>query len=67
MAETLELKVNKMDEQRTKKEFEDYNEYHDRGFMKWVTAFAMDELTKGITLNHREAMKIPSNVRKRSK
>jgi hypothetical protein len=57
MAETLESKVNKMDEQRTKKEFEDYNEYHDRGFMKWVTAFTMDELTKGITLNHREAMK----------
>lgn len=42
---------------RTKKEFSDYNDYHDRGFLKWVTAFAMEELTSGIDKNHAEATK----------
>lgn len=41
---------------RTKKAFNDYNDYHDRGFMKWATAYAMDELVKGIDQNHREAL-----------
>lgn len=43
---------------RTKKEFKDYNEYRDRPFgLKWGTAFAMDELTKGINKNKLEALK----------
>ncbi|MGM0124740.1 hypothetical protein IGI37_002134 [Enterococcus sp. AZ194] len=42
---------------RTKKEFSDYNNYHDRGFLKWVTAFALDELTSSIDENHAEAIK----------
>ncbi|MGX7198921.1 hypothetical protein ACWOEH_03475 [Enterococcus nangangensis] len=37
------------------KEFHDYNDYHDRGMMKWVTAYALDELVKGIQKNHQEA------------
>ncbi|MDN6626964.1 MAG: hypothetical protein L0K82_07090, partial [Pisciglobus halotolerans] len=41
---------------RTKKVFNDYNDYHDRGFMKWTTAYAMDELVKGIDQNHCEAL-----------
>ncbi len=37
---------------RTKKEFLDYNEYRDRPFgLKWGTAFAMDELMRGIKQN----------------
>lgn len=39
------------------KHFEDYNDYHDRGLMKWITAYAMDELAKGISENHQEAIK----------
>lgn len=43
---------------RTKKEFSDYNTYHDRPFgLKWGTAFAMDELVKGIEKNEHEALK----------
>ena len=42
---------------RTKKIFKDYNDYHDRGFMKWATAYAMDELMKEIEKNHHEALK----------
>lgn len=43
---------------RTKKEFKDYNEYRDRPFsLKWGTAFAMDDLMKGVRENHRQAMK----------
>lgn len=34
---------------RTKKEFADYNDYHDRGMeYKWDTAFALGELQDGI-------------------
>ena len=37
---------------RTDKEFEDYNDYHDRVFgLKWGTAFALDELTQVIAAN----------------
>lgn len=43
---------------RTKKEFRDYNEYRDRVFgLKWGTAYAMDELVKGIEANELEALK----------
>ncbi|PQF25920.1 hypothetical protein [Enterococcus mundtii] len=43
---------------RTKKEFLDYNEYRDRPFgLKWGTAFAMDELVKGIDENAEAALK----------
>lgn len=42
---------------RTEKKFSDYNDYHDRGFIKWVTAFAMDELVKSIERNKAEALK----------
>ncbi|MGM9903397.1 hypothetical protein A5844_001444 [Enterococcus sp. 10A9_DIV0425] len=43
---------------RTKKEFLDYNEYRDRPFgLKWGTAFAMDELVKGIEENKEYALK----------
>lgn len=43
---------------RTKKEFKDYNTYRDRPFgLKWGTAFAMDELVKGIVDNELEALK----------
>lgn len=40
------------------KEFLDYNEYRDRPFgLKWGTAFAMDELVKGIEENAAVALK----------
>lgn len=43
---------------RTKKSFLDYNEYHDRPFgLKWGTAYAMDELVKGIKENEAWATK----------
>ncbi|KAF1297492.1 hypothetical protein BAU15_07190 [Enterococcus sp. JM4C] len=46
-----------MTRNRTKKEFSEYNDYHDRGFLKWVTAFALDELASSIEKNHAEATK----------
>ena len=43
---------------RTRKEFSEYNEYHDRPFpLKWGTAFAMEELVKGIKDNEKNAIK----------
>ena len=37
---------------RTEKEFENYNDYHDRPFgLKWGTAFSIDELNKVIVEN----------------
>ncbi|OTO09235.1 hypothetical protein A5882_003568 [Enterococcus sp. 4E1_DIV0656] len=43
---------------RTKKEFSEYNQYHDRPFpLKWGTAYAMDELVKGIKENEKNATK----------
>lgn len=42
---------------RTDKVFEDYNDYHDRGMIKWVTAYAMDELVKSISVGKEEALK----------
>ncbi|QIK58216.1 hypothetical protein G7059_10345 [Erysipelothrix sp. HDW6A] len=45
-----------MKKRRTKKEFIDYNDYHDRPFgLKWGTAFALDELTQSIEKNKRIA------------
>ena len=42
---------------RTEKVFEAYNDYQDRGMVKWVTAFAMEELAKSISAGKEEAMK----------
>lgn len=43
---------------RTKKEFVEYNDYHDRPFgLKWGTAFALDELTQSIEKNKKIANK----------
>ena len=42
---------------RTEKVFEEYNDYHDRGMVKWLTAFAMEELAKSISIGKEEAMK----------
>lgn len=42
---------------RTEKVFEEYNDYHDRGMIKWLTAFAMEELTKSISIGTEEALK----------
>lgn len=43
---------------RTKKEFEDYNAYKDRPFgLKWGTAYAMDDLMKGVRANEEYALK----------
>ena len=42
---------------RTEKVFEEYNDYHDRGMVKWVTAFAMEELAKSISAGKEEALK----------
>lgn len=43
---------------RTKKEFKDYNVYHDRPFgLKWGTAYAMDELVKVIKTNEDIALR----------
>ncbi|WP_280738167.1 MULTISPECIES: hypothetical protein [unclassified Enterococcus] len=39
------------------KSFSDYNDYHDRGFMKWITAFNMAELANSISKNTAEATK----------
>lgn len=39
------------------KTFKDYNAYHDRGMMKWGTAYAMEELVSGIKKNQAEALK----------
>lgn len=44
---------------RTKKEFQDYNDFHDRPFgLKWGTAYAMDDLMKGVRANEEYALKI---------
>ena len=43
---------------RTKKAFLDYNEFRDRPFgLKWGTAYAVDELVKGIKENEAWAIK----------
>lgn len=47
-----------MTRKRTKKTFENYNDYYDRPFgLKWGTAFALSELTKTITEGHLNATK----------
>lgn len=46
---------------QTDKNFEEYNAYHDRGMIKWLTAFAMEELVTSIAGGKEEAMKaVPS-------
>lgn len=43
---------------RTKKTFTDYNQYRDRPFgLKWATAYAMDDLMKGVLENEAWATK----------
>lgn len=53
----MELRVSHM-VKRTKKEFQDYNDFHDRPFgLKWGTAYAMDDLMKGVRANEEYALK----------
>lgn len=48
---------------RTKKIFKDYNAYRDRVFgLKWGTAYALDDLMKGVRANEEYALK--NNVAK---
>jgi len=43
---------------RTKKEFKNYNAFHDRPFgLKWGTAYALDDLMKGVRANEDYALK----------
>lgn len=43
---------------RTKKKFKDYNDFHDRPFgLKWGTAYALDDLMKGVRANEAYALK----------
>lgn len=43
---------------RTKKEFQEYNDFHDRPFgLKWGTAYALDDLMKGVRANEEYALK----------
>jgi len=52
------LKVLKVMVKRTKKTFTDYNQYRDRPFgLKWATAYAMDDLMKGVLENEAWATK----------
>lgn len=54
----MESKVILIMVKRTKKEFRDYNEYKDRPFgLKWGTAYAMDDLMKGVIANEHYALK----------
>lgn len=46
------------------KYFEEYNFYHDRGIMKWQTAYSMEELTARIVFNHQKALEDFSNLKK---
>lgn len=53
----LESRVSQM-VHRTKKEFKDYNDFHDRPFgLKWGTAYALDDLMKGVRANEEYALK----------
>lgn len=60
---TIQAKISWLKRQqhpRTRKHFIPYNEYEDRPFgMKWATAYAMDELVKGIQSNREDATKAP--------
>lgn len=54
----MELRIRVMSKRRTKKEFEDYNDYKDRAFgLKWGTAFALSELTQVIGKAKASALK----------
>lgn len=47
--------------QRTKKEFKEYNAFRDLPFgLKWGTAFALDDLMKGVRANEAYALKQPT-------
>lgn len=53
---------------RTKKEFQDYNDFHDRPFgLKWGTAYAMDDLMKGVRANEDFALKDNAAKRRMSR
>lgn len=43
--------------ERTGKVFKEYNDYRDRGMVKWLTAFSMEELTRSISAGKEEALK----------
>lgn len=47
----------KENRKRIEKVFEEYNDYHDRGMVKWPTAFSMEELTRSISAGKEEALK----------
>lgn len=47
-----------MKRKNTKKNFRDYNDYHDRGMIKWGTAYAMGELVQVIGENRADAYKV---------
>ena len=56
----FDRKVQKMikePRERTAKVFEEYNDYQDRGMVKWLTAFSMEELTRSISAGKEEALK----------
>lgn len=56
-AANLESRVSRMTK-RTKKEFKDYNDFRDRPFgLKWGTAYALDDLMKGVRINEAYALK----------
>ncbi len=46
--------------------FEPYNAYVDRGMMKWMTAYSMEELAEGIIFNHQEALLNPTYLKETS-
>ena len=50
-------KMIKEPRERTDKVFEEYNDYQDRGMVKWATAFSMEELTRSISAGKEEALK----------
>lgn len=51
------LQLNEVIVVSKEKIFQEYNEYHDRGMVKWLTAFALGELVTGIEDNRKEALK----------
>lgn len=58
LVEWVESKV-RIVTKRTKKEFKNYNVFHDRPFnLKWKTAFAMDELMKSVRASRNKALKV---------
>lgn len=57
LAVSQESRVSRM-VKRTRKEFQEYNDFHDRPFgLKWGTAYALDDLMKGVRENETYAVK----------